>query len=344
MTWRFVGANFDQMHMNTNLQWVDNHPNAKIVGVCDETPETSTGSLSDAVDDLGLSDDIVFEDLDKCLETVDTDIVIGCPRNSLHADFVEQVAPYGFHIVIEKPLSVSLSDADRMLEAMAGTDGTLFINWPAAWDAERHTIRRLVSESVIGDIVELQYYGGNAGAPPNDSWFYEPADGGGSMLDYLGYGSTFSTWFRGGELPETVTAESYTPDNGPVDVQSATICRYEDGLSTLQTTWRMLTNPWEIQPTNKKGYEIIGTEGAITNRTEGDVIRVSTAEEPEGYTVAADPLEPQYQDLAHYVIYCLENDVEPEGPLDPQFCREAHRIVETARRSADAGKRLDLVD
>jgi len=45
-----------------------------------------------------------------------------------------------------------------------------------------------------------------------------------------------------------------------VDVQSATVCRYEDGLSTLQTTWRMLTNPWDIEPQPMKGYDIVGTE------------------------------------------------------------------------------------
>lgn len=344
MTWRFVGANFDQMHMNTNLQWVDDHPDASVVGVCDEIPETSTGSLSDAVETLGLENESVFDDLDACLSKTDPDVVIGCPRNSLHGEFVERVAPYGVDVVIEKPLAVTLADADRMIEAMAESEGQLYINWPAAWDAERHTLRRLVDDGVIGDIVELQYYGGNSGAPPDDSWFYDPDDGGGSMLDYLGYGSTFSTWFRDGELPESVTAESYTPSDGPVDVQSATICRYEDGLSTLQTTWRMLTNPWEVQPMPAKGYEIVGTKGTISNRTREDTIRVTTTDEPEGYAVEVDELEPRYRNLAHYVVHCLETGAEPEGPLDPQFCRRAHRIVETARQSASEGKRLDLVD
>jgi glucose-fructose oxidoreductase len=343
MTWRFVGANFDQMHLNTNLQWVDDHPDAEVVGVCDETPETSTGSLDTAVEDLGLSDDAIFKDLETCLETVEADAVIGCPRNSLHADFVERVAPYGLDIAIEKPLSVTVSDADRMIDAAADADGRLFINWPAAWDPERHTLRRLVDDGVIGDVVEVQYYGGNAGAPPDDSWFYDPEDGGGSMLDYLGYGSTFSTWFRDGELPETVTAESYTPEDSPVDVQSATICRYEDGISTLQTTWRMLTNPWEVNPKPEKGYGIVGTEGSISNRTRDGTIQVTTTENPEGYAVEPDDLDPRWQDLAHYMVHCFENDEEPEGPLDPEFCREAHRIVETARRSAEAGERLELL-
>lgn len=344
MVWRCLGANFDQMHMNTNLGWLQDHPDFAVVGVCDEDPSTSTGSIDDAASSLSLSEDAIYDDLDRALEDTDPDVVMGCPRNSEHAAFVERVAPYDAHVVIEKPLAVTLDQADRMIDAMAEHDGRLFINWPAAWDPERHTLKRLVDDGVIGDVVEIQYYGGNAGAPPDDSWFYDPEEGGGAMLDYLGYGSTFSTWFRGGELPESVTAESYTPPEEDVNVQSATICRYDKGLSTLQTTWRMLTNPWEVQPMPGKGYDIVGTKGSISNRDRQDTIRVTTTEKPEGYAIEPDDLEQRYRNLAYYLVHCFENDIGPEGPLDPVFCREAHRIVDTARASANEGRRLELKD
>jgi len=343
MAWRFVGANFDQMHMNTNLQWVRDHPDAEVVGVCDETPTTSTGSIERAASDLDLDDDAVYDDLDRCLTETTPDVVIGCPRNSLHADFVERVAEYDVAVAIEKPMAVTLADADRMVAAMAETGNLFVVNWPVMWDPVKHTVKRLVDGGTIGDVIEVQYYGGNAGAPPADSWFYDPEDGGGSMLDYLGYGATFSTWFRGGELPGSVTAERYVPEDMAVDVQSSTVCRYENGLSTLQTTWRMLTNPWETEPLPAKGYEVLGTDGAISTRDPRSEIRVTTSDDPEGHAVEPDDLPERFQNLAAYVVDRLERDVGPEGPADPEFCREAHRIIETARRSAEAGERLDLV-
>ncbi|RQG94246.1 Gfo/Idh/MocA family protein [Natrarchaeobius chitinivorans] len=343
MTWRFAGANFDQMHMNTNLEWVRDHPDAELVGVCDEDPETSTGSLSDAVSDLEIPDGDVYDDLDACLEESEPDVVLGCPRNAEHAVFVERVAAYDVHLAIEKPLAATLAGADRMLEAWR--DENLFaINWPVLWDPVKHEVRRLVEAGTIGDVLEIQYYGGNAGAPPDGSWFYDPEAGGGSLLDYLGYGATFSTWFRGGELPSDVTAETYVPEEMTVDVQSSTVCRYESGLSTLQTSWRLLTNPWEIQPQPPKGYEIVGTAGAISTRDREVPIRVTTEDEPEGYAVEPDPLPDRFENLVHYVIDRLETGEEPEGPADPTFCREAHRIVESARRSADRGETVELVE
>jgi predicted dehydrogenase len=343
MTWRFVGANFDQMHMNTNLEWVRDHPDAELVGVCDEEPETSTGSLSDAVADLGILEEDVYDDLEACLKNTDPDVVLGCPRNAEHAAFIERVAPYDVHLAIEKPLAATLEGADRMLEAW-NTDNLFAVNWPVLWDPVKHEVRRLIESGTVGDVLEIQYYGGNAGAPPDGSWFYDPEAGGGSMLDYLGYGATFSTWFRGGELPAEVTAETYVPDDMAVDVQSSTICRYESGLSTLQTSWRLLTNPWEIEPQPAKGYEIVGTEGSISTRERDAPIRVTTEDEPEGYVVEPEPLPDRFENLVHYVIDRLETGEPPEGPADPAFCREAHRIIESARRSADRGETVELVD
>jgi len=344
MTYRVVGANFDQMHMNTNLGWAHDHPEMEVVAVCDEEPETSTGSVETAVEECGLTEDDVYDDLEQCLEATTPDVVFGCPRNSKHAAFVERVAAYDVHLAIEKPMAVTLADADRMLDAMADTDRRFVVNWPVMWDPVKHTVEDLVASGTVGDVIEVQYYGGNAGAPPDDSWFYDPEDGGGSMLDYLGYGATFSTWFRGGELPESVTAERYVPEGMDVDVQSSTICRYEEGLSTLQTSWRLLTNPWEIQPQPVKGYEIVGTEGTVSTRTPDAAIRVTTADRPKGYTVEPEPLPDRFENLATYLVDLIETDREPEGPADPAFCREAHRIIETARRSAERGERLDLVE
>jgi len=342
MVYRLVGANFDQMHMNTNLEWARDHPAVEVVGVCDEDPATSTGSIGQAVADLDLPDDAVYADLDACLTETDPDIVLGCPRTAEHADFVERVVEYDVDaLAIEKPLAVTLDDADRMLDAV---DDELFVvNWPVTWDPVKHTVNCLIEDATIGDIVEVQYYGGNAGAPPHGSWFYEQPDGG-SMLDYLGYGATFSTWFRGGELPAKVGAQRHVPADMDVDVQSATVCAYDEGLSTFQTTWRMLTNPWDVEPQPMKGYEIVGTEGAISTRERDVPIRVTTEERTEGYVVDPEALPDRYDDLVAYLVHCLDEDADPEGPSDPEFCREAHRIVATAVESAERGERLELAE
>src|SRR5579863_1673663 len=109
-TWRIVGINFDHMHMGDLLRMAHNHPHAQIVGLCDEQPER----MQSAIANFGVPKEHVFTDYRQCLEQTRPDLVILCPATAHHADWTEKVAPFGAHILMEKPFAASLVDADRM--------------------------------------------------------------------------------------------------------------------------------------------------------------------------------------------------------------------------------------
>jgi len=73
--------------------------------------------------------------------------------------------------------------------------------------------------------------------------------GGGSLLDYAGYGATLGTWFQGGRQPiEGDLHDGLTRRASIVDEHSVTVCRYAHGLSTIQTRWGTFSDPWIHQP------------------------------------------------------------------------------------------------
>ncbi len=171
-------------------------------------------------------------------------------------------------MLLEKPFAASLADADRMLAAVKKSGVRLAVNWPLRWYPSHVTTKRLIDEGVIGEVIEVHFYDGNRGPlyhradkvavsdeevrreKPN-SWWYSKASGGGSLLDYLGYGATLGTWFMNGEAPIEVTAVVDQPDGLEVDEHSITICRYARGLSKLETRWgdlhRSLDHPAAAQ-------------------------------------------------------------------------------------------------
>ena len=115
-----------------------------------------------------------------------------------------------------------------MIAAMAGTGKQLAINWPLRWSASHVKGYELVQQGVIGQVVEVHSYGGNRGplyhgadkmekeptaAEKDASWFYKKAEGGGSLLDYLGYGTTLGTWYHGNRAPIDVTCMIDEPAN-----------------------------------------------------------------------------------------------------------------------------------
>ena len=355
-TWRIAGINFDHMHMGDNLRMAFEHPHAQIVGIADERPER----MAKAIENFRLASDQVFSDYRQCIEKTRPDLVILCPATAQHGEWTEKVAPFNVHILMEKPFAASLAEADHMIAAMSRTGKILAINWPLAWYPPHRTAKRLVDEGTIGQVIEVHYYDGNRGPlwhvadkvvtsaetvarEKPHSWFYKKAHGGGSLLDYLGYGTTLATWYLNGAAPIEVTTVVDQPQGLEVDEHSITIARYERGLSKFETRWGTFTDPWTHQPQPKCGFVLVGTEGTISSYDFEKTVRVQTRQRPEGFDVPVDSLTPPHNNPVNYVLHCIENNLPIEGPLSPGLSRIGQQIVDTAVRSAAERRTVPLI-
>src|SRR5690606_3160132 len=99
--YRIAGINFEHFHMGDLLRMAYEHPDAEIVGICDEDPER----MQMAIANFAIPPERVFTDPRACLEQTKPDIAIVCPAAARHAEFVELVAPYGVHVLVEKPMA-----------------------------------------------------------------------------------------------------------------------------------------------------------------------------------------------------------------------------------------------
>lgn len=354
--YRVAGISFEHMHMEDNLKMVAQHANCEVVGACDNQPSR----MLDAQRSLGLSDQQLYTDWFQCIEESRPDWIVLCPATGDHALWVERLAPLGLPLLLEKPMAASLADADRMIAACAAHDVVLAINWPLVWVPSHRTTKRLIDQGVIGEVLEVHYYNGNRGPlwhtaekrevtaeevqqQKPSSWFYSKARGGGSLLDYLGYGVTLGTWFMNCKIPIEVTAMIDQPEGLEVDEHSITIVRYQNGLSKFETRWGTFTDPWTHQPQPRCGFVIVGSEGTISSYDYSASILVQTRQCPEGEAVPADHIDPPYQDPVQYFVDCLQQGREIEGPLSPKISRIGQQIVDTAHASAQQKRTLKLL-
>lgn len=353
--WKIAGINFDHMHMGDLLRMVLEHGNAEIVGISDLKPER----MQTAITHCNIPGDRVFTDYRQCLEKTRPDIVILCPATAAHAAWTEKVAPFGTHILMEKPFASSLADADRMIAAVKKTGKQLIINWPLRWYPPHVTAKRLIDEGIIGEVREVHYYDGNRGPmrhvadkveiseeqaarEKNRSWFYQMAQGGGSLLDYLGYGTTLGTWFLGGKAPLDVTCMMDRPAGLEVDEHSITLARYEGGISKFETRWGTFTDPWTFQPQPKCGFVLVGRRGTISTYDYEKTIRLQTAAHPAGKDIPVDVLLSPLQNPIQYVLHCLGTGEPITGPLSPPIARIGQQIVDSAVRSAAGNQTVPL--
>jgi glucose-fructose oxidoreductase len=221
------------------------------------------------------------------------------------------------------------------------------------------TAKRMVDEGLIGELLNFHHYGGNRGplyhradkvetVPTAEekaaSWFYRAALGGGSLLDYAGYGATLGTWLQGGRAPLEVTCVTDLPPGLEVDEHSVTICRYAHGISKIETRWGTFTDPWTHQPQPRCGFVLCGTNGTLSVWDYATSLRAQTAEHPEGFDITVDTVRAPFQNPIQYLVAVLSGAEEFErGPLHPEIARIGQQIVDTAALSAGEKRTVTLL-
>jgi glucose-fructose oxidoreductase len=354
--WRVAGINFDHMHMGDLLREVFSHPDAEIVGICDASPDR----MASAIANFALSPDRVFTDPDACLAQAKPDLAIICAATADHADYVEIVARHGVHVLVEKPFAGSVADADRMIAAMQAAGRKMAINWPLAWVPAHVTLKRLIDEGAIGEVLEIHFYDGNRGplyhladkvevtpeeveAQKPSSWWYKAASGGGSLRDYIGYGVTLGTWFLDGAKPIEVTSVVDETPGIEVDQHSITICRYARGLSKMETRWGTISDPWTQQPQPKCGFVVVGSNGSISSYDYEPFVTMQTRSAPALVQIPADVMPVGRRGPIEYMLDCIARDAPVRGPLDPALSRIGQQITDSAILSAREKRTVPLL-
>lgn len=68
-----------------------------------------------------------FTDMHEMMQKVKIDVVVVLTESGMHAEHVVALAPYGKHIVVEKPMAITLDDADAMIRACDKAGVKLFV-------------------------------------------------------------------------------------------------------------------------------------------------------------------------------------------------------------------------
>jgi predicted dehydrogenase len=93
---------------------------AKLVAVCDV--------VTAKAERIGRQFDLpYFSDMHEMMSTVEIDVVVVLTESGYHADHVTKLAAYGKSIIVEKPMALTLDDADAMIRACDLAGVRLFV-------------------------------------------------------------------------------------------------------------------------------------------------------------------------------------------------------------------------
>lgn len=133
-----------------------------------------------------------YDDIDKLLAETDCDIVDICLPNFLHHGACLKAAKANKHVIVEKPLCLSLAEADEMIAACRENGKLLMYAEELCFAPKYERVRAIVESGAVGNIYMLKQCEKHSG--PHSRWFYESDKaGGGVMMDM---GCHAIAWFR----------------------------------------------------------------------------------------------------------------------------------------------------
>ncbi len=226
-----------------------------------------------------------------------------------HLEVVRAAAPRGIHVMVEKPLAVSMEHAREMRQLVQKHDIQLLTNYETTWYASNHeAFERVHERDEIGDIRKLVIHDGHKGPMEigvNDhflAWLTDPVlNGGGAIVDFGCYGANLATWMMQGEAPVTVTAvtQQIKPHVYPrVDDEATIILTYAHAQAIIQASWN-----W---PISRKDMEIYGTTGQLL-LPNGNTILMNRPGEAESRSLLEDRPAP-YNDPFGYLNAVVNGD------------------------------------
>ena len=252
--------------------------NCQVVAICDVQEERVTQFAAER----GIPS--AYTDYRKMLDKEDLDLVVVAVPNIFHKPMSIAALEAGANVLCEKPVALTLADAQEMFETADKAGRTLTVGTHYRWSTTMRMGRKAVDSGQFGDIYHIRtVYTRRAGIPGFGSWFTnKDMAGGGCGLDIGVHALDKALYLMDYPKPATVSAVAYDRlgaqgvgtggwgidraakprEGGRFDVEDLAygLVRFENGTSLiLQCSWAMHLPAAEL-------VEVYGTEGGAIIR------------------------------------------------------------------------------
>lgn len=282
----------------------------------------------------------VYEDWRPVLDDVDVEMVDICLPTYLHEAAVVAAAQAGKHILCEKPVTLSLPLAERMLAAVARAGVHAMIAQVIRFWPHYLAIKKMMESGDLGAPVMAQ--AARLGSLPAwSSWYADPELSGGALFDLHIHDLDWLFYLFG--MPRTVYAVGRQLANGAWNQVLTSL----DFGATKAAAEASLLMPKGFPFTMT--FRILGDRGYAEYRSGGiqadphtartHTLAVCREEREVEYLSCAD--DDPYEAEIRYFVDCL-NEGRAPSIATLREARSVLQIVMAVRQSLDTGKVVTL--
>jgi predicted dehydrogenase len=305
------------------------HTPARLVGI----HSRDTARAQQITERYGIA---AYESLDTLL--ADVDVIDICTPTHLHHPMALQAAAAGKHIVCEKPLARTFTDAQEMVRVCQQQDVQLLVGHVVRFFPEYARAKALIDQGAIGEVAVVRLT--RAAYQPQvtgDNWFLDPAKSGGMILDLMIHDFDYARWIAGEVRSVYIRSVRGRDPQAAEDYAIALLQHTNGAISNIEGGWAY------PPPLFRTALEVAGSAGLIEHpadssrpliihkkaRSVGEVAEVGLPLSP----LAEDPYVTQ---IKHFYDVLTGKITEPRVRAEDGAA--AVRIALAALQSAETGK------
>lgn len=307
--------------------------NAHLVAIASRRQGAAAEAIEKhAAGQLGID---AMEDPETLLSRDDIDAVYLPMANEEHAKWALKAIAQGKHVLIEKPMALTVSDIDAIAKAAQKHNVTVMEGFMYRFHPQHLAVQEIIDSGIIGEVRTVSTRFAFPMKPARLYRVNRPiAEGGGAMWDIGPYAvHTARLWFD--QEPKTVTAVAKMNEHG-ADLSLSGIFDFGDG--------RFAQFEMSFEHARRSIYEIIGTLGGITCHATWqpaeENAKISWWTEAGQQETIEIPAADQFVNEIEHFSDCVLNKSDPL--LSLQDARANCQAILAALQSVEQGKKITL--
>lgn len=313
-------------------------PGAELAAVCDIDPP----ALQSFTRRYGVKG---YRDYGEMLDGKEFDVIVICTPSGLHAEMGVMAARSGKHVLVEKPMAMTLKDADRLIDACEEKGVLLSVVLQNRFKPSFQMLKTAVEEGRFG---RLSHAGVTVRWNRDEAYFYnnpwrgKKAEDGGVMMNQAIHSIDILHWLMG--QVESVFAYTTTRYR-PIEAEDVGVValKFKSGaLGVIEAASTVYPRNLEetIAVFGEKGTVVIGgvTAGQIKTW------QFSEGKEEDKFLSVGDEAADCRKSGHRAVLLDVVKTIETGSPLavDGREGRKALEIVLAVYRSSETGMPVSL--
>ena len=279
-----------------------------------------------------------FSSLEALLEEVD--VLDICAPTHLHRSMTQAAAFAGKHVICEKPIALTLEDANAMIEVCSSHNIRLFIAQVVRFFPQYRAAQEILKSGQLGNLGVLRLK--RMGYQPKavgENWFLDETKSGGMILDLMVHDFDYARWL-GGQVTRVYARSARASNPKSIgDYALVTLGFASGAIAQIEGGWAY------PKGTFRTSLDIAGSQGLIewhsdSSSTIKSFLEVGDAEVDAvgipSSVLSEDPYTTQIKHFKHAITTNSPFDVTPEDAI------AALEIALAARESLATGRAVHL--